>query len=368
MASPRQSALASRHEALGSELDEWNGMDVPWAYAQDINDEHRAVRIAAGLFDVSGLKKVHITGPDALTVVNHMITRDMTKIYPGKSVYAMILNEDGGITDDCIMFHIRPNDIMMVHGGGTGMEQLQKSAKGRNVSILFDDDLHDISLQGPKAVDFLNQHTPFDLPTLKYFHQMPTTLFDRPCMLSRTGYSGERGYEIFCGANDVGALWDAILENGAPMGIIPCSFNCIDMVRVEAALMFYPYDMTEKNTPWEVGLGFTVSKDKVAQYRGKEALMASIGNEKIKTYGIVADSETAVDVDGEVFAEGKRVGKVTVSMYSKLTNRSLAMVHLEPALATPGVTLEVKGPNVSCTATTHALPLYDSDKNKRTAT
>ena len=366
MAAPRQTALASRHRALGSELDDWNGMDVPWEYARDINDEHRAVRTAAGLFDVSGLKKVHITGPDAVAVVNDMITRDMTAIYPGKSVYAMILNEEGGITDDCIMFHIRPNDIMMVHGGGTGMEQLQKSAEGKDVSILFDDDLHDISLQGPKAVDFLNAYTPFDLPTLKYFHQIPTTLFNRPCMLSRTGYSGERGYEIFCKADDVGPIWDAILENGESAGIIPCSFNCIDMIRVEAALMFYPYDMTEENTPWEVGLGFTVSKDKAAHYGGKEALMATIGNENIKTYGIVADCGTAVDTDGEVFAEGKRVGKVTVSMYSTLTNRSLAMAHLLPALAKPGVAIEVKGPNVSCAATTHALPLYDLNKSKRT--
>ena len=367
MPSPRQTALASRHRALGSELAEWNEMDVPWEYAQDINDEHRAVRTAAGLFDVSGLKKVHITGADALAVADHVVTRDLAEIYPGRSVYAMILNEDGRITDDCIMFHIRPNDIMMVHGGGTGMEQLQKSAAGKQVNAVFDDDLHDISLQGPKAVEFLNQHTPFDLPTLKYFHHMPTTLFDRPCMLSRTGYSGERGYEIFCKADDVGPIWDAILENGESSGIIPCSFNCIDMIRVEAALLFYPYDMTEDNTPWEVGLGFTVSKNKKAQYRGKEGLMASIGDEKIKTYGVIAECDTALDGEAEVFADGERIGKVTAPMYSTLSNQSLAMVQLEPSFARPDVAVEVKGPNTSCAATTHPLPFYDPDKGKRTA-
>lgn len=367
MASPRQTALASRHRALGSELGEWNEMDVPWAYNQHINDEHRAVRSVAGLFDVSGLKKVHIIGPDAVAVANHLITRDMTTIYPGKSVYAMILNDDGGITDDCIMFHIRPNDLMMVHGGGTGFRQLQKSAEGKKVSIEFDDDLHDISLQGPAALEFLNQHTPFDLPSLKYFHHQPTTLFDRPCMLSRTGYSGERGYEIFCKADDVGPLWDAILEQGADLGIIPCSFNCIDMVRVEAALLFYPYDMTEENTPWEMGLGFTVSKNKRAHFRGKEALMASLGREKIKTYGVIADCDSAVDGDAEVFVDGRQVGRVTAPMYSTLTNQSLAMVQLEPALATPDVEVELRGETISCRATTHPLPFYDPDKRKRTA-
>ena len=301
-------------------------MDVPWEYAQDINDEHRAVRTAAGLFDVSGLKKVHITGPDALAVADHLVTRDLAKIYPGKSVYIMILNDDGRITDDGIMFQIRPNDILIVHGNGTGMERLQESADGKRVHIEFDDDLHDLSLQGPKAVDLLNEYTPFDLRTLRYFHQIPTTLFDRHCMISRTGYSGERGYEIYCKADDAGSIWDAILGNGASSEIIPCSFNCIGMIGVEAALLFYPYDMTEENTPWEVGLGFTVSKDKQTQYRGKEGLMAAIGNEKIKTYGIIADSDTAVEAEGELFIDGENVGKVTQPMYSTLTDQSLAMV------------------------------------------
>lgn len=342
-------------------------MDMAWEYSQDINDEHRAVRSAAGLFDVSGLKKVHITGPDAMNVVNHLITRDMRAIYPGKSVYAMILNEDGGITDDCIMFHIRPNDILMVHGSSSGLIQLQKSAQGKQVSILFDDDLHDISLQGPAALDLLNQHMPFDLTTLKYFHHQATMLFDRPCMISRTSYSGERGYEIFCKAEDVGPIWDAIVQHGAGRGVIPCSFNCIDMIRVEAALLFYPYDMTEENTPWEMGLGFTVSKNKRDYFRGKEALMAAFGNEKVKTYGIIADCDSAVDADAEVLIDGRVVGKVTAPMYSQLTKQSLAMVQLAPELAKPALKVEIKGETVSCTATTHPLPFYDPDKGKRTA-
>ena len=367
MTARRQSALASRHQALGSALGDWNGMDVPWEYDQDVNDEHLAVRTAAGLFDVSGLRKVHITGADALAVADHLITRDMTAIYPGKSVYAMILNDDGRITDDCIMFHIRPNDIMMVHGSGTGMERLLESAEGRNVTIEFDDDLHDLSLQGPKAVDFLNTYTPFDLPALKYFHHAPTTLFGRPCLVSRTGYSGERGYEIFCKGDDAVPIWDAILEEGRNLGIIPCSFNCIDMIRVEAALLFYPYDMTEENTPWEMGLGYTVSKDKQTYYRGKEALMAAIGQEKIRTYGIIAEAHTAVDPDASLYAHGRKVGRVTQPMYSKMSHESLAMVQIEPSMAVPGLKLEVRGPVTTCNATTHALPFYDPDKRRRTA-
>jgi len=366
MASPRQSALASRHKALGSELGDWNDMDVAWEYDQDVNLEHQAVRTAAGLFDVSGLKKIHITGPDAMVVADHMFTRDMTRIYPGKSAYGIILNDDGKITDDCIMFHIKPNDIMMVHGGGTGMEQLMKSAEGKDVKIEFDDDLHDISLQGPKAVDFLDQYADCNLQELKYFHHIPATLFGYHCMISRTGYSGERGYEIFAKADDIVLIWDAILENGKSEGIIPCSFNCIDMIRVEAALLFYPYDMSEKDTPWDVGLGFAVAKDKLGDYRGKEACMAAMGKETTTSWGIIADSEQAVDVDAEVFDGDKKVGFVTAPCYSTIMNASIAMVRIDKEYAKPDISLEVRGENVRCSAKTSSMPLLDPDKGKRT--
>lgn len=361
----RHSALESRHRALGSSLGEWNEMDVPWEYDQDVRDEHLAVRQAAGLFDVSGLKKVHIVGPDTFQVLNHVCTRDLSVVYPGRSTYALILNEEGRITDDCIMFHISPNHMIMVHGSGTGMEQLQKSAQGKSVTITFDDDLHDISLQGPKSADFLNQHTTTDILKLKYFHHSPAVLFDHQCLISRTGYSGERGYEIFAKADDIAPIWDSILENGKAIGIRPCSFNCIDAIRVEAALLFYPYDMMEDNTPWEVGLGFAVSKKKSASYRGKEAVMQSIGKEKIRTFGIIADCDTAVDAEADILQHGQKVGVITAPVFSPILNKSLAMAQLHPDLAQPGIRLEIRGETVSCTATTSEIPFLDPTKQKR---
>ena len=157
----RNTILASRHKELGSELEEWNNMGMPWTYDQDVNLEHQAIRNKACLFDLSGLKKVRVSGPDALQVLDHVCTRDLTLIYPGKSVYALLLDENGGITDDCIMFHIMPNCWMMVHGGGTAMEQLGKSAENKAVQISFDDDLHNLSLQGPvnEATKFLPKLT-----------------------------------------------------------------------------------------------------------------------------------------------------------------------------------------------------------------
>ena len=367
MPSPRQTILASRHRALGSELSDWNDMDLAWEYAQDINDEHRAIRTTAGLFDVSGLKKVHLIGPDALAVVDHVVTRDLTEIPHGRSVYALILNQEGRFTDDCIVFNIGPNYVFFVHGSGTAMEQLQKSAKGKDVSILFDDDLHDISFQGPKSVGILDPHTPYDLPNLKYFHQVSTTLFGHPCMISRTGFSGERGYEIFVKAESAGAIWDNILEHGKDQGVMACSFNALDQNRVEAALLFYPFDINEEHSPWETGLGFAVSKKKKADYRGKAAAEDLIGKDKINVYGIVADCDTAVDADSELYQGNEKVGLVTQPALSPILKQSIALVRIDPSLAKPGVEVDVRGPKVTCMATTHGLPFYNADKSKRSA-
>jgi len=286
--STRTSALASRHRELGSNLEDWNGMGTAWSYSTDPCDEHDAISEAAGLFDMSGLKKIHVKGPEAEVAVDHIITRDMTKIVPGQSAYGAILTDEGTVCDDAIIANMGNNEYLVVHGGGETMERLQESSSGKNVTIEFDDDLHDISLQGPKALDLLNPHTPIDLPALKYFHQQKTELFGHPCIISRTGYSGERGYEIFAGANVVCDIWDKILSYGKDMGVMPCSFTSLDKVRVEAALLFYGYDMTTEHTPWEAGLGWSVNRNK-GDFRGKEAALASEGKERFLFAGIVAD-------------------------------------------------------------------------------
>ena len=133
---------------------------------------------------------------------------------------------------------------MVVHGSGAGHETLATYVLGRNAAMIVDDDLHDLSLQGPLAVDFLAKHVP-GIRDLKYFHHMPATLFGRPVTISRTGYTGERGYEIFCKGEDAGLIWDTILSEGKPMGIIPACFTTLDYLRVESYLLFYPYDMSQ---------------------------------------------------------------------------------------------------------------------------
>jgi aminomethyltransferase len=214
----RYSVLADRHRALGSKLEDWNGMGTAWTYAHDMALDHVAIRTRAGLMDVSGLKKLYLVGPHSSAILHYATTRDVTKIYPGKSAYSCMLNDAGHFIEDCILYRMAPNAWMVVHGSGAGHETLTQAVVGRNATMIVDDDLHDLSLQGPASVDFLEKFVP-GIRQLKYFHHMPGQLFGRSIMISRTGYSGERGYELFCKAEDAGHIWDTVLAEGKSFGI-----------------------------------------------------------------------------------------------------------------------------------------------------
>ncbi len=370
----RTSILADRHRALGSELEDWNGMGTAWTYSSDLADAHEAIRTRAGLMDVSGLKKVHYVGPHAEALLQEAVTRDVRKLYPGRCVYSTMLDERGKFTDDCIVYRTGPNAWFVVHGAGTGHEQLTRSVTGRQVAVLFDDDLHDLSLQGPVAVDFLADHVP-GIRDLPYFHHTATRLFERPVMISRTGYTGERGYEIFCRAADAGQIWDTILELGAPLGIVPCAFTALDWLRVESYLLFYPYDNSEMypfadaapgDSLWELGLDFTVSPGKTG-FRGAEEHARLQGRERFRIYGVLLDGDRAAAEGDTLHVDGSRVGVITCAMYSRLTGRSMALARLDVPQAVHGTPLQVRG-SVDTTAVAHTLPFDDPTKAKRTAT
>jgi len=370
----RTSALADRHRALGSKLEDWNGMGTAWTYNKDVSVDHVAIRTKAGLMDVSGLKKLYLTGPHASAIINYATTRDVTKIYPGKSVYACMLNEAGHFIEDCVLYRMGPNSWMVVHGSGAGHETLGRYVVGRNAAMIVDDDLHDLSLQGPVAVDFLAKHVP-GIRDLKYFHHMPATLFGRPVTISRTGYTGERGYEIFCKGEDAGLIWDTILADGKSMGIIPTCFTTLDYLRVESSLLFYPYDMSQMypfeddppgDTLWELGLDFTVSPGK-NDFHGAEAHYRLKGRERFKIFGVLIEGTKAAEMGDAIFSGGKRVGVVTCAMVSTLTNKSMAIARLDVPVAAQGAKLEIRGKNLQAAAIAHTLPFDDVEKKKRTA-
>ncbi|CUK20308.1 Aminomethyltransferase [Ruegeria denitrificans] len=352
----RTSALAARHTALGSSLEDWNGMGTAWTYNTDPNDEHDAVREAAGMFDMSPLKKMFVRGPDAAATLDHLTTRDISKITPGKAAYLCVLTDTGGIADDAIVSNNGGDEWMIVHGSGDTMALLEASAEGRDVQIEFTDDLHDLSVQGPKALEILDAHCDISLSNLAYFEHAPAALFGYPCRISRTGYSGERGYEIFANASVIEDIWDKLVA----AGVVPCSFTALDKVRIEAGLLFYGYDMTEDNTPWEVGLGFTVSTTK-GDFRGKEAVLAARGKEAISNVCLdIAHSDMVAG--GEALTlDGQEVGLINSPCYSHRLGKSLALAHVKPSAET-GVSLRVVCDGIVTTAKVVAMPIYDPTK------
>ncbi len=355
----RTSALASRHTALGSGLEDWNGMGTAWSYNSDPNDEHDAVRDAVGMFDMSPLKKVFVRGADAATVLDHLTTRDLSRLPAGQSAYLSVLTDEGTMADDAIVANNGDGEWMIVHGSGGTMELLQDSASGKSVTCELDDGLHDISVQGPKALEVLNANCSIDLAPMKYFHHAPAKLFGHACRISRTGYSGERGYEIFSGADAVGDIWDQL----AGAGVMPCSFASLDKVRIEAGLLFYGYDMTTDHTPWEVGLGFTVNRGK-SDFRGKDVLLAAEGNEKIRNVCLDIDHGEMVNGEEILALNGSEVGVVNSPCYSLRLGKSLALGHVAPGAAAAGTTLSLSGGGIDTTAKVVHMPIYDPQKTK----
>lgn len=374
----RTSALAPRHAEIGGDLTDWNGMGTAWFYDhthERAKADYEAVRTKAGLMDVSGLKKIHLSGPHAAAVIDRATTRNVDALMPGRAVYGCMLDDRGLFIDDCVIYRLSVNNWMLVHGTGTGHESLAMAAYGKNVSMIFDDDLHDMSLQGPVAVDFLAKHVP-GIRDLAYFGIIQTKLFGKPVMISRTGYTGERGYEIFCEGRHAIALWDAILADGADMGIVPVQFSTLDLLRTESYLLFYPGDNSETypfadgpcgDSLWELGLEFTVSPGKKG-FRGAENHYALQGKERFKIYGVRLEGTTPAAEGAELLQNGKRVGFVTYGMNSDLNGHNVGIARMPVDCAVNGTKLTVRNPDgteIPCVA--EDMPFYDKDKAIRTA-
>ena len=374
-ASWRFSALADRHRAMGSKLEDWSGMGTAWSYDKDQEEEYLAIRTKAGFMDVSGLKKVHVVGPHAYHVIDRATTRNADKIKPGRSSYACMLNDEGKFIDDCVIYRNGPNAYMVVHGSGQGHEQLTMAAMGRDVDIRFDDNLHDISLQGPLAVDLLEEAGVPGIRDQVYFSHQHTMLWDCPVTISRTGYTGERGYEIFCRAQDAPKIWDTLEKVGKPKGIIPTRFTTLDWLRAESYLLFFPFDNSDMypfenekhgDTLWELGLDFTVSPGKTG-FRGSEEHYRLKGKERFKIYGVLLEGKEPAEEGAPLMKDGKQVGVVTMGMYSSLNKHNVGIARMPVDCAVDGVEMTVKNSTGEIKCKAHSMPFYDPDKKRRTA-
>jgi aminomethyltransferase len=344
-------------------MGEWNDMDVAFTLSSDPRKEHTAIREAAGMWDASALKKIHVRGKEALAAVDYLVCRDMSRIQAGKAGYSPVLKENGHFCDDGYFFRVAEDELLAVTSIGPSLELLQSWSRGKNVSIELDEEMHVISVQGPRSIDILEAKTPMKLRELRFCFHQQTTLLGKQVMLSRTGYSGERGYEIFAHARDTVEIWEQLLDHGAPLGLMPISWAGLEKVHIESALMAYGAEATEENTPWEVDFGWSVSRTK-GDFRGREALFALEGRERVKLRGIVADHDSEVEHGADLLRGGERVGHVTTPAYSERLGQSLALVHLVPSAAAPGTKIQVAGGTVKCEATVTRIPFVDPERKR----
>ncbi len=358
----RQSILNARHRELGSSLDgdTWNRMALPWRYRRDPHEEVIATRSRAALYDVSALNLINVHGPDAESVLDRLVAIDVTRLAPGAARLGAQVDERGALADDIMVLRDGPDRFRVSHGSGATPSALAALAPGRRVSVEADRDTHVLSLQGPGALEVLAPHADSALAALPYLCHVHTSLFGQPVIIGRCGYSGERGYEVYCASRHAVAMWDRILEVGAPAGVIPASWSALELTRVEAGLLFFPFDMPEGDTtPWEVNMDWAVDLAKASDYVGKAALLHLRGRERVRQAGLIVDHADAVEAGAPVYAGADRVGVVTSASYSRYLMQSLAMVHLIPRAILLGTRVSVRSQGGERAATVVRMPFYD---------
>jgi aminomethyltransferase len=318
--------LHAQHVALGARLVPFAGYEMPVQYA-GVKQEHLAVRQAAGIFDVSHMGEIDITGPDAAALINGLITNNASRLKDGRAQYTCACNEQGTILDDLIVYRHSETKWMVVCNASNRdkiVPHFAAHAKDRDCELRdVSDDTALIALQGPKAMAIL----PAAISELAPFGLREASLFDISCTVARTGYTGEDGVEMFCGAGDASTLWERLMQAGKPHGLEPAGLAARDTLRLEARLSLYGNDIDETTNPFEAGLGWTVKLKKKDDFLGKSALAS------IKAAGL-SRKLVGFEMTGRGIArqgyplldtEGNEIGKTTSGSPAPTLGKSIGL-------------------------------------------
>ncbi|MEL6572855.1 MAG: DUF1989 domain-containing protein [Pseudomonadota bacterium] len=333
---------------------EYNGYWLPncFAAAGPIAEYH-ACRQDAVMMDLSPLRKFEINGPDAEALCQYVFTRNMKTLPVGGVVYTAMCYEHGGMIDDGTVFRLGRDNFRWIGGNDYGGQWIRDQAEKLGLKVLIrssTDQLHNVAVQGPKSRDLLRDliwtapHNPqFD--QLAWFRFTPARLGDEsgvPIVISRTGYTGELGYEVMCHPKHAPEVFDAIWKAGQPHGLQPMGLEALDMVRVEAGLIFAGYDFSDQTDPFEAGIGFTVPlKSKPDDFIGRDALIRRKDHPMKKLVGLDVGSEVEIGHGDCIHVGRAQIGEVTSAMRSPLLGRNIAMARVDVAHAAPGTALEI---------------------------
>jgi aminomethyltransferase len=371
MGENRRTQLYEIHRKT-AKLTVFAGFEMP-IYYKDITPEHLAVRNSTGVFDISHMGRVLVTGIDPESFLNYVVTNDVSTLQPNAAQYSVMCNENGGIIDDFVVYRLEDEKFLVVFNASNREKDfnwLVKNAKGYNVKIEeISDDVAMLAVQGPKAEKTLQKIAAEDLSKIGRFKCEPSNLAGVDVFLSRTGYTGEDGFEVFVWNASIAKpdnavrLWNAILEAGKTLGIEPCGLGARDTLRLEAGLCLYGNDIDETSTPLEAALGFVVKLQK-DRFIGKEVLLKQKAEGvKRKRVGI-AMTDLGIPRQGfEIRTEsGERIGAVTSGTFSPLLNFGIGMGYVQTPHAQEGNIVNVVIRNKAVTGRIAAFPLYDIEK------
>lgn len=338
----KRTPLHEAHRRLGAKLVEFGGWEMPIQYTSII-EEHRAVRSSVGIFDVSHMGELEITGANALALVQTLITNDASALHDYQVLYSPMCYESGGTVDDLLVYKLPDRFLLVVNAANTEKDfawvhqnaQKFPDVTVRNVSAEYGQ----IAVQGPQALELLQPFTECSLKDLRYYWARHTRVLGSGVLLSRTGYTGEDGFEIYAEPGVIVRLWEELIKAGAK----PIGLGARDTLRFEAGMPLYGHELDDQTTPIEAGLGWTV-KEKDSDYNGKAVLLAQkLHGTKKKLIGLKM-LEPGVPRQGyKIFADGREVGTVTSGMFAPSVNAFLAMGFVSSDFRHAQIEVEIRG-------------------------
>jgi len=355
----KQSILHQKHLQAHAKISDIHGWQLPQQFS-DLSDEYSAVRTAVGLFDLSFIGKIAIQGKDALSLLQTVFTRNLSKLPEGNVQYSLACNETGGILDEGLLFHISDNRYFFTSNAMNTdkmTQWLQKHATGSVEITNRTKDFFQIGLQGPRSIQIIEALASPPFKKMKPRSVRKIHLAEIPLLISRTGFTGEHGYELFIAPEYAEAIWDILLNAGKNLGILPCGYAARDILRLEMGYRLYGNDITEEYTPFEAGLGSFVDFQK--DFIGKDALFKkSTEGVQQKLVGFELLDKGIPKAGNSIFSENHEIGIVTSGGQSPSARKCIGFGYVATRYAQPGQEIEIEVKDREIAAKIVDLPFY----------
>ena len=353
----KKTPLNGVHRELGGRMVDFGGWDMPVQYPAGVIEEHMRTRTHAGLFDVSHMGEIWVDGPDAIPFVNRLTTNDVTKLIDGQAHYSALTNEHGGVVDDLLVYRFAADRLLLVVNAGTTPKDWDwiTSHKGPDDDLELSnasDDYCQIAVQGPDAIGIMQQLTETDLGPIKYYHFEEGSVFGVDSIISRTGYTGEDGFEVYAAPEHADKLWSKLLDAGnygSEDGILPCGLAARNTLRLESAMSLYGHELGDDITPLEANLGW-ITKLQKGEFTGSAALLKQKESGLTRKLAGFEMTEPGIARDGyDVYIDDEKVGQVTSGSPAPYLKKNIGLTFLPPDFANVGqeIRIDVRGKHLS---------------------